>query len=131
MFDPAKFSKSLNTKLDNIAEEWAQEAANAIKQDLEDRLDTQLGYNGTALPKKKYPRKSLTPNKFLVDTGVSTQLTVKRERKGVYSITARRPEVLNYPNPHKGLVQWWGVPAALQKDLSKLLQSIIKKWIKK
>ncbi|MCA9313181.1 hypothetical protein KDA08_02530 [Candidatus Saccharibacteria bacterium] len=131
MFDPDKFSKKISTKLDNIADEWAKSAADIIKEDLEKRLDAQLGYKGTALPKKKYPRKSRDPQHFLVDTGVSTKLSITKSGKGSYTISAQRPNILNYPNPHKGLVDWWGVPKALNKELRSLLNKIIKKWVKK
>lgn len=129
-FDPNKFTRKLKRTLDDIAEDYAKEGAKLVEADVAKRLKTQVGYQGATMPKKKHPQKSKHPDQFLVDTGESMKMDVTRISPGHYRIQARRPEILNYPNPRKGLVTFWGISKELKDNLSKLLKETVKKWLK-
>lgn len=131
MFDAKRFEQKLEKTMGNIAEEFAKQAVPIIEQDIQDRLIQQIGYDGQKMPKKKQPRRSRNPKIFLKDTGESMKLDIRKINRTTYEISARRPEILTQPNPWKGLSIFWGVPKALERELRKLANSIIKLELRK
>lgn len=129
-FDQTKFTKKLKKTFDKIAEDYTIKAAVLIEKDIDKRLETQVGYKGQKMPKKKYPNRSKNPTIFLKNTGQSMQLVTSKVGPAHYKIQARRPEVLNYHNPRRGLTIFWGISKELKKDLKILLKRTVKKWLR-
>lgn len=112
----------------SVADEYGDAVSKLIKADWESRLDAQKGPSGEAMPKKKYPQRSLQPNKFLVNTGQSTRFTITKVGNA-YVVSAARPEILNYPNPKKGLDVWFGIPQSIVADALHTLKGILSRWL--
>lgn len=127
-FNPKKFADSINKPMERISDEYGKAVANLIKEDWEQRINSQRGPNGEAMPKKKYPQRSRTPDKFLVDTGESTNFGIKKEGDA-YVVFSPRPKILNYPNPKKGLDIWFGIPKNIIEESTSILKRILAKWL--
>lgn len=115
-FNPKKFEQAVASQINKKLRVAEKEVLQYLKEYFIKRLQEQPGF-----PKKKHPERSGSPL-FLVDTGESTRLTIKGK-----VLSARRPEVLNYPGPKKGLPIWWKLPDDLEQTLNEIIMRNLKK----